>query len=62
MDLREARFKSRVTQWALFKMTGVHSSKISLIENGFVEPKEREKEALSNALGFKANEIDWPKE
>ena len=37
MDLREARFKRRITQWALSKISNVHQSRISLIENGFPE-------------------------
>ena len=61
MDLKEARFKRRVTQWTLAKRTGIHQSKISLIEHGEI-PKKGEKEALSTALGFKADDIEWPKE
>ena len=61
MDLREARFKRLVTQWALSKKTGVHQSRISLLEQGEI-PKEKEKQALSAALGFKADDIKWPEE
>jgi transcriptional regulator with XRE-family HTH domain len=34
MELKEARFKRRITQYSLSKITGVHQSRISLIENG----------------------------
>lgn len=46
MDLREARFKRRITQWALAKISNVHQSRISLIENE-AKASEKEKEALA---------------
>jgi len=60
MNLFEARAKKRKTQWDLRKETGIHQSKISLIEHGYVEPSETEKIAIANALGFRVDEIDWP--
>ena len=60
MDLREARFRAgRISQWDLAKITEVHQSRISLIENGFLA-KEDEKLAIADALGFEMDEIKWP--
>ncbi len=61
MRLVEARFKKRMTQWGLRNLTGIHQSKISLIENGYLVPNESEKWEIAQALGFKPEEIDWPK-
>ena len=59
MDLREARFKRRITQWSLSKITNVHQSRISLIENG-AKASENEKEALAKGLGIRVQDIGWP--
>jgi len=36
MDLVEAKVKKRKTQWDIRKQTGIHQSKIGLIERGYV--------------------------
>ena len=59
MELREARFKRRITQWSLSKIANVHQSRISLIENGD-KASEREKKALAKGMGVKVEDIDWP--
>jgi len=59
MDLLEARFKRRITQWALSKLINVHQSRISLIENGD-RASEKEKVALAKGLGFEVEDINWP--
>jgi len=59
MDLREARFKRRITQWALSKLTNVHQSRISLVENG-AKASEKEKGALAKGLNLRVEDIDWP--
>ncbi len=61
MDLREARFKRRITQWSLSKISNVHQSRISLIENGD-KANERERMALAKGLSVKVEDIDWPNE
>ena len=61
MDLREARFKQRITQWALSKISNIHQSRISLIENGD-KASERERNALAKGLGMKVEDIAWPNE
>jgi transcriptional regulator with XRE-family HTH domain len=59
--LREARVLKRITQFQLRLSTGIHQSKISMIENGLVNPREDEKKRLSKALGVKPEEI-WDRE
>jgi DNA-binding XRE family transcriptional regulator len=59
MNLFEARAKKRKTQWDLRQETGIHQSKISLIEHGYVEPSEKEKAAIAKALGLSVADIDW---
>ncbi|MHC4292178.1 MAG: helix-turn-helix transcriptional regulator, partial [Planctomycetota bacterium] len=46
-------------QWDLSRATGIHQSKISLIEHGYIIPNDKEKEAIADALGVSINEIDW---
>ncbi len=48
---REVRVVKRITQFQLRLSTGIHQSKISLIENGLIEPREDEKKKLAHALG-----------
>jgi transcriptional regulator with XRE-family HTH domain len=55
--LREIRVVKRITQFQLRLITGIHQSKISLIENGFIEPQDEEKEKLAKALGVSLEEI-----
>ncbi len=62
MDLSVARAMRKKTQWDLRKATGIHQSKISLIEHGYVEPTDKEKSALAEALGFGVGEIEWSAE
>ena len=59
MDLYEARMKKRLTQWDLRKGTGIHQSKISLIERGYVIPTQKEQALIANVLGFEVTDIDW---
>ena len=59
MELREARFKRRLTQWSLSKITNIHQSRISLVENGD-KASERERNALAKGLGVKVEDIEWP--
>ena len=55
--LREVRVLRRISQFQLRIYTGIHQSKISLIENGLIEPKPDERKRLSRALGVKPEEI-----
>jgi DNA-binding XRE family transcriptional regulator len=62
MDLTIARAIKKKTQWDLRKATGIHQSKISLIERGYVSPSNEERIAIAEALGFKSNDILWPEQ
>ena len=55
--LREARVVQRVTQFQLRLSTGIHQSKISMIENCLVEASEDEKQKLAKALHVRPEEI-----
>lgn len=59
MDLREARFKRKVSQWELSKQSRVHQSRISLIENGHA-PRADEKIRLASKLRLNPQDIEWP--
>jgi transcriptional regulator with XRE-family HTH domain len=55
--LREIRVVKRVSQFKLRLSTGIHQSKISLIENGLVQPRDDEKQKIAKALGVGVGEI-----
>ncbi len=55
--VRETRVVKRVSQFQLRLATGIHQSKISMIENGLIDPREDEKEKLAKALGVAVEEI-----
>jgi DNA-binding XRE family transcriptional regulator len=61
MDIIEARARKRKNQWDVRLSTGIHQSRISLIENGYVEPTDKEKALIAKALGFDVDEIEWTK-
>lgn len=55
--LREIRTVKRITQFQLRLSTGIHQSKISLIENGLIETGLDEQERLSKGLAVKVEEL-----
>ena len=55
--LRETRVVKRITQFQLRISTGIHQSKISMIENGLVQPRGDEKKRLARALGVQVGEL-----
>lgn len=55
--LRDVRVLKRITQFQLRLSTGINATKISFIENGFVQPNEDEKKKLAKALGTDPVEI-----
>ena len=57
MTLREVRFFKKFNQWDISVKTGIPQSKISLFENGYLEPKEDEKKKIAKVLGYKVSEI-----
>lgn len=60
MDLVTARAVKKKTQWDIRKATGIHQSKLSLIENGYVIPTDDEKVVIAKVLKFQVDEIEWP--
>jgi transcriptional regulator with XRE-family HTH domain len=58
--LRVMRADKRITQFKLSLLTGILQSKLSLIENGLIEPREDEKQKLAEALGVKPEKIWGP--
>ncbi|HUU39673.1 MAG TPA: helix-turn-helix transcriptional regulator [Desulfatiglandales bacterium] len=57
MTLREARFFKGLNQWDISVRTGIAQSRISLIERGYVVPKEGEKKRIAKALNHKIEDI-----
>lgn len=59
MNLYETRVRKRITQWDLAVATGISQSKISLLERGYIQASEAEKEKIIKALKLEAGEITW---
>ena len=57
MTLREARFFKGLNQWDISVKTGIPQSKLSLIERGYIDPKEEEKRKIAKVLGCKVTEM-----
>jgi transcriptional regulator with XRE-family HTH domain len=55
--VREARFHKRMSQMLLFRKTGIWPSRISYIENGYMEPNDKEKQKLAKALEVEIEEL-----
>lgn len=51
MKLHELRAKKGLNQWDLRLLTGIHQSKISLIESDYILPTNEERLKLAQALG-----------
>ena len=56
MNLKEARFKKSMAQFDLRIITGIHQSRISYIERGYINPRDDEKQKIEEALGLR---ISW---
>jgi transcriptional regulator with XRE-family HTH domain len=56
-QLRVIRAGKRITQFKLGLMTEILQSRLSLIENGLIAPREDEKKRLAKALGVRTEEI-----
>jgi transcriptional regulator with XRE-family HTH domain len=59
MNLRQIRQLKGQTQFDLRLKTGIHQTKISHFERGYLEPGEEEKKLISQALGCDLADIDW---
>ncbi len=55
--LKEIRAVKRITQFQLRISTGIHQSKISLMENGLIFPREDERKKIAKALGVMPADI-----
>jgi ribosome-binding protein aMBF1 (putative translation factor) len=55
MNLKEARFKKDMTQFELRLLIGIHQSRISYIERGYIIPRDDEKQKIEAALGLRIN-------
>jgi transcriptional regulator with XRE-family HTH domain len=55
--LREARFTKRIRQIQLQSLTGINQARISVIENGYVEPRDDEKKKLAKGLGVTTEDL-----
>ncbi len=62
MDLKTLRAMKKETQWSLRNKTGIHQSKLSLIERGYIAPVKGEKEKIAKALNTSVDQITWPME
>jgi transcriptional regulator with XRE-family HTH domain len=58
--LREVRIIKRISQFELRLKSGIHQSKISMIENNLMAATEEEKLKLAEALGVRPEKI-WGK-
>jgi len=55
--LKEVRFFKGISQPLLALKTGIQQSRISLIENELVTPREEEKKKIAKALNLKIENI-----
>jgi transcriptional regulator with XRE-family HTH domain len=53
MNLKEARFKKSMTQFDLRILTGIHQSRISHNERGYINSWDDEKQKIEEALGLR---------
>ncbi len=55
--LRDVRVLKRITQLRLQLLSGVSATKISFLENGLIQPSQKDVNRLSTALGVSPQEI-----
>jgi len=60
MDLKTWREGNSLSRWDLYVKSGVRTSKIGLIEDGYSVSTGKEKAALSKAMGLTSDAIAWP--
>ena len=56
-NLRIKRNLRRITQFDIRLKTGIHQSKISLIENGYYPPTIEEKKKIAKVFNCKPDEL-----
>lgn len=57
MNIREMRKSSRMSQAALASLTGMDRTRISFAENGYVELKPEEQDAIRRAIVRELNRL-----
>ena len=57
MNLREARFFKKMSQYVLESKTGIRQAKLSLFENGYRTPTKLEKIKIAYVLNCKPDDI-----
>jgi transcriptional regulator with XRE-family HTH domain len=55
--LYQTRVLRHISQYVIALKTGIQQSRISLIENELVTPREEEKQKIAKALGLKEEDI-----
>jgi len=55
--LYRTRVLQRVSQYVIALKTGIQQSRISLIENALIQPKEEEKKKIAKALGVPVQDL-----
>jgi transcriptional regulator with XRE-family HTH domain len=55
--LKKARVLQGITQFKLSLQTSINSTRLSLLENGFIKPRQEEKEILAKVLKVDVKEI-----
>ena len=58
MNLKELRFRKGLTQFDLRIRTGIHQSKISLVESGYMQLRDEERRKLAKVFGVRPEEIE----
>ena len=56
-SLKIERAKKGTKAIWIAKITGIHPSRLSRIENGWIEPRKDEREAIARALGCSVMDI-----
>ncbi|MGA2332584.1 MAG: helix-turn-helix transcriptional regulator [Syntrophales bacterium] len=51
-----------LTQYDLAAATGIPQSKLSLLENGYATPSEKERKAIAAVLDMNVDELTFPKD
>lgn len=58
MNLRELRFRQKLSQWDVALLSGISQTKICLMERGYITPQKNELEKLSSIFNVNPIEIE----
>ncbi|MBL6978160.1 MAG: helix-turn-helix transcriptional regulator [Desulfobacteraceae bacterium] len=59
MNLKVLRTMRGYTQFDLTLKTGIRQSRISLMENGYIEPKRDEHQKIAKVLGVNGKDLEF---